>query len=70
MADEWTSVPVRDIRAGDRVRLANGEELLVARVDPTFMGMDSMIALIEDTPQRWYKAPMQAEGTAEVLRSA
>jgi len=68
VADEWTSMPVTEIRPGDQVRLATGDELLVARVEPEFFGRPDMLALIEDTPTRWLKAPMPSSATAEVRR--
>jgi len=65
---QWTRVPVTDVRPGDRVRFASGRELLVSRVDRPFMGRDSMVAFIEDTPERWFKQPARADDEVEVLR--
>ena len=59
---------VGELQVGDRVRLPQGGELLVSRIDPAFMGMDTLVALIEDTPERWYKQPMPKEGEVEVQR--
>lgn len=65
----WDSVSSDDVRAGDRVRLANGQELLVSRIERDFMGMDSMVAFIEDTPERWFKQPVPKGTPLEVERS-
>ena len=64
MAESWTTVPAADVRAGDRIRLKTGFEMLVSRIEPRFLGRDGLIAFIEDTPARWYKQPLPA--TAEV----
>jgi hypothetical protein len=64
---DWRSAKGADIRAGDRVRTADGQELEVSRVEPAFFGMDNMIALIEDTPERWFKRPMPVDADVEIL---
>ena len=64
MADSWTTVAATDVRAGDRIRLNTGVEMLVSRIEPRFLGRDGLIAFIEDTPARWYKQPLPE--TAEV----
>lgn len=64
----WDSVSSDDVQAGDRVRLANGQELLVSRIERDFMGMDSMVAFIEDTPERWFKQPVPKGTALEVER--
>jgi hypothetical protein len=68
MTQAWTSIAVSDVRPGDRVRLANGNELLVSRIEPNFFGREAMVALIEDTPDRWFKQPAQLVAEVEVLR--
>jgi hypothetical protein len=65
MADTWTSVPVLEVKPGTTVRLRNGMELLVSRVEQPFLGRDNMLAFIEDTSRRWYKAPVPIDGTIE-----
>jgi hypothetical protein len=70
MAEDWKTVPVTDVHVGDRVRHASGAEILVARIEPTFMGRDNMMAFIEDSPDRWFKAPVPKDGTIEVLVGA
>ena len=61
-------MPVGDVMPGDRVRLATGQEVLVSRIETTFMGMDSMVAFIEDTPTRWLKQPIPQSAEVEVHR--
>jgi hypothetical protein len=69
MTDSWTAVTVSDVEPGDRVRLPNGVELLVSKIEPNFMGREAMVALIEDTPDRWYKQPAAIDGPIEVFRA-
>lgn len=58
-----------DVRPGDRVRLANGREMLVSRVEANFLGRATMVAFIEDTPERWFKQPVQEAAEVEILRA-
>ena len=67
MADNWKSVAVTDVQVGDRVRHPSGTELTVSRIETSFMGRDGMYAFIEDSPERWYKAPVAKDGTIDVL---
>jgi hypothetical protein len=60
---------VADVKPGDRVRLANGHEVLVSTIEPDFLGMEAMVALIEDTPTRWFKAPVPKSAEVEVQRA-
>jgi hypothetical protein len=69
MTDSWTTMAVEEVKPGDRVRLAT-HEVLVSRIEPGFMGMDTMIAFIEDTPTRWFKMPVQKSAEVEVQRTA
>jgi hypothetical protein len=69
MAETWKSMPVSDVQVGDRVRLESGAEVLVSRIEPKFMGMDTMVALIEDTSTRWYKQPVVQSAEVEVQRA-
>jgi hypothetical protein len=59
-------VTVSEVRPGDRVRLNTGEEVLVSRIESPFLGLDTMVAFIEDTPARWYKRPVPADAEVEV----
>ena len=59
-----------DVRVGDRVRVSSGHEALVSHIEPSFMGMDTMLAFIEDTPDRWFKMPVPKTAAVEVQRPA
>jgi hypothetical protein len=66
MSESWKTVKASDVQVGDTVRVQSGTEVIVSRVDPSFMGMANMVAFIEDTPERWFKQPMMADGEVEV----
>jgi hypothetical protein len=66
MSESWKTVKASDVRVGDTVRIQSGAEVIVSRVDPSFMGMSNMVAFIEDTSERWFKQPMMADGEVEV----
>jgi hypothetical protein len=66
MSDTWKTVKAQDVKAGDTVRTQNGGVVLVSRVEASFMGRSNMVAFIEDTPDRWFKQPMMADGEVEV----
>jgi hypothetical protein len=68
MAQEWTSVLASDVLAGDRVRLASGQEVTATRIEANFFGRPDMVAFIEDTPSRWFKQPVPVTAEVEVLR--
>jgi hypothetical protein len=68
MTASWTTMPVGDVMPGDRVRLATGQEVLVTRIETNFMGMEAMVAFIEDTPTRWLKQPIPQTAEVEVQR--
>lgn len=63
-------VPASEVRVGNRVRLANGAELEVSRIEDDFLHMPGMIAFIEDTPERWFKAPVAATAEVEVISAS
>ena len=65
MADTWSTATVDSLAPGDRVRF-RGFEFDVARIDDAFLGMPTMVCLIEDTPERWHAYP--AQKTDEVER--
>jgi hypothetical protein len=69
MSDAWTAVTASEVEPGDRVRLASGIELLVSKIEANFMGRETMVALIEDTPDRWYKQPAPLDAQVEVYRA-
>jgi hypothetical protein len=56
-----------EVRLGDRVRLG-GHEVLVSNIEPSFMGVETMVAFIEDTPSRWFKMPVPKVTEVEVQR--
>jgi hypothetical protein len=70
VSDEWVAMTASAVQAGDRVRLPNGDEIVATRVERPFMGADSLVAFIEDTPQRWFKQPMGADAEVQVRRGA
>ena len=67
MASTWQTLPITDVRPGDRIRL-RGSEFEVGRVDSPFLGMDQMVCVIEDTPTRWHAYPAGKAEAVEVLR--
>jgi hypothetical protein len=69
MADTWVKGAVTDVQPGDRVRLASGREVLVSRIETNFMGRENSFALIEDTPERWFKQPVRDGVELEILRA-
>jgi len=69
MTESWLSVPAEDVRVGDRLRLGSGQVMHVSKIEEKFMGMDAMIAFIEDTDARWYKQPMPKGTDVEVDRA-
>lgn len=69
MTESWITTPVTGVRPGDRVRLASGQVVLVSRIEASFLGRENMVAFIEDTPDRWFKQPVQLAAEVEVLRA-
>jgi hypothetical protein len=69
MSESWSSVPAGDVRVGDRVRLGNGHVVEVSKIEDKFMGTDTMLAFIEDTSARWFKAPVPKDAVVEVERT-
>jgi hypothetical protein len=63
---QWRPAKGGDVRPGDRIRTPDGSELLVSRVEASFFGRDNMIALIEDTPERWFKRPVTVDADVEI----
>lgn len=70
MKKSWIHVPAEDVVVGERVRLGNGAVVLVSKIEGTFMGIDTMLAFIEGTPTRWFKAPVPKGATLEVERDS
>ena len=65
MADGWEQKTAQDVRVGERVRTASGEEITVSRIESPFVMREGMIAFIEDTPARWYKRPIPLDAPVE-----
>ena len=64
MSEDWEEVAVPAIQVGDVVRYRE-QVFPVARIDPKFLGMDAMVCLIEDTPERWHAYPAPVDATLE-----
>jgi len=64
MSEQWEEVAVATVQPGDVVRFRDAV-FPVARIDQKFLGMDAMVCLIEDTPERWHAYPTMADGTLE-----
>jgi hypothetical protein len=69
MSETWNTVKADAVRTGDTVRIQSGEVVIVSRIEPAFMGLPTMLAFIEDTPDRWFKQPMMADADVEVRSS-
>jgi hypothetical protein len=67
MADNWKSTTANEVHAGDEIRLQSGRRLIVTRIESPFMGRPEMIAFVQDTAEEWFKQPMPASMTVEVL---
>jgi len=63
----WETTTAGEVRVGDRVRVSE-QEITVSRVEPSFLGMDGMIAFIEDNEKRWLKVPAPSAAPVEVRR--
>jgi hypothetical protein len=66
MSNEWKTGTAAEVKPGDRIRTAAGEELLVSRIEAPFFGRPEMLAFIEDTPERWYKRPVPVDVELEI----
>lgn len=62
----WKQTPARDVRPGDRIRHQSGTEFTVSRIETGFMGRPGMIAFIEDSSERWFKAPTTEDAVVDV----
>jgi hypothetical protein len=70
MTAGWKKMPVSSLVPGAKVRHQSGTELLVSKIEQGFMGRPGMVALIEDTPDRWMKAPVPRDGEIDVWSDA
>jgi hypothetical protein len=66
MPEQWTTMPAGEVAVGATIRLADGRELEVTRIEEAFFGMPELRAFIEDTPRQWFKAPVGASAEVEV----
>lgn len=64
---DWETTTAGDVRVGDRVRVSE-QEITVSRVEPSFLGIEGMIAFIEDSEERWLKVPAPSTASVEVRR--
>ena len=48
--------------------MATGAELEVSWIEAPFLGRDSLVAFVEDTPVRWFKQPLPATTELDVSR--
>jgi hypothetical protein len=67
MSPTWKKITAADVKPGDRIRHSNGTEMTVSRIELNFFDMPEMIAFIEDTPERWLKAPALKGADTEVF---
>jgi hypothetical protein len=67
LADHWAHAKAADVQPGDRIRTADGTELVVTRIEPAFFGRADLVAFIEDTPERWFKRPVTIDADIEIL---
>ena len=66
MTTPWEPATAGELEIGDRVRLPTGVEFEVARIVSPLLGMEGLVCLIEDTPQRWHAYPAALGGDVEV----
>ena len=52
---------------GPAVRTQDGSVLVATRIERPFLGMDQMLAFIEDTPERWFKRPVPLDAEVNVI---
>ena len=64
----WVAGTAADVRPGDRVRVASGIELTVTRLEPSLLGRDDLVCLIEDSAGRWLSQPVKTTAEIEILR--
>jgi hypothetical protein len=69
MTAAWETVKASEVQPGQRVRTQDGTELTATRIERPFLGLDSMLAFIEDTDERWFKRPAPLDAEVDVLIS-
>ena len=65
---DWRAATAGDVQVGDVIK-ARGVEITVSRIENEFLGRPGMIAFIQDTPERWFKAPMTPDTPVEIAGS-
>lgn len=66
MTGQWVSRKASEVQVGQRVRTPDGAELIATRIEQPFLGLDSMLAFIESTDERWFKRPVPLDADVEV----
>jgi glutathione peroxidase len=64
----WVPAQAEEVRPGDRVRLGSGAEMTVSRVESPFLGQDTLVCLIEDSPERWLAQPVPKTSQVDLAR--
>jgi hypothetical protein len=67
MTEAWKTIKASEVKPGDTIRVRGTEVLVVARIEPGFMGREGMLAFIEDSSDRWFKAPSPSDVDVELL---
>jgi hypothetical protein len=67
MSSDQKTVTADEVKPGDRIRHPSGTEMTVSRIEASFFGRPEMLAFIEDTPERWLKAPVPKSAEVTVL---
>lgn len=62
---DWRAATAGEVQVGDLIK-ARGVEITVSRIENEFLGRPGMIAFIQDTPERWFKAPMTPDTPVEI----
>ena len=55
-----------DVPVGTRIKFRE-QELTVTRKDVPFLGIDSMVLLVESTDQRWHCVPAPLDAEVELV---
>jgi hypothetical protein len=61
----WRPATAGEVQVGDVIK-ARGVEIQVSRIETEFLGRPGMIAFIQDTAERWFKAPMTPDTPVEI----
>jgi hypothetical protein len=66
MAGEWVPTAVRDLRPGATIRLPDGRQMVISRIESEFFGRPGLTALIEDSSRQWFKQPMPDDAVVDL----